>query len=219
MSIYMDNINGGKVYMQNILDRIMDNRVKTRILRILCKYNIGYTGRQLAKELSISPTTANKFLGELAKEGILIVAGVGRAYLYRLNGKNYAVKNILAPFFQKEKNIFDVLTALIRKNIYKSAVDVESAVIFGSVAKKEQDAKSDIDLLIVVKNLKDRKKMEDVMAKASGVIAQNFQTIVSPYILTADQFRKKHKENSAIIKEIISSYILILGKSPERLIV
>lgn len=205
--------------MQNILDRLMDNKIKTRILRILCKRNTGHTGRQLARELGISPTTASKFLGGLAKEGVLTISGVGQAYLYKLNDKNYAVKNILAPFFQKEKNIFDVLTALIRKNLSKSSVDIESAVIFGSVAKKEQNAKSDVDLLVVVKNIKDKKKIEYIMNKASGVIAQNFQTIVSPYILTVDQFRKKHKEKSPIIKEIIGSYILISGKSPERLIV
>jgi len=219
MSIYMDNRIREKAYMQNILDRLMDNKIKTRILRILCKRNTGYTGRQLARELSISPTTASKFLGRLVKEGVLTISGVGQAYLYRLNDKNYAVKNILVPFFQKEKNIFDVLTGLIRKNLSNSAVDIESAVIFGSVAKKEQNAKSDVDLLVVVKNIKDKKKIEYIMDKASGVIAQNFQTIVSSYILTVGQFRKKHKEKSPIIKEIISSYILISGKSPERLIV
>ncbi|PIW66442.1 MAG: hypothetical protein COW11_03305, partial [Candidatus Omnitrophica bacterium CG12_big_fil_rev_8_21_14_0_65_43_15] len=217
MSIYMDICWKENTHMQNILDKIINNKVKTGALRILCRRNIGYTGRQLAGELGVSPTTASKFLGELVKEGAVMVSGAGRAYLYRINEKNYAVRKMLRPFFQKEKDIFDALIALIKKNLSKSSADVESAIIFGSVAKKEQDTRSDVDLLVVVKNLKGKKKMEHVMDMISGVIAQNFQIIVSPYILTADQFRKKHKEKSPLIREILDSYILILGKSPERL--
>lgn len=205
--------------MKDVLDQVLDNKTKTRILRILCKRNSGWTGRQLAKELNISPTTASKVLGELTRDGIIIMAGVGRAYLYRLNDKNYAVKNILAPFFQKEEDIFDILVTLIKKNLSKSAVDIESAVIFGSVAANTQTSRSDIDLLVVVNDLKDKKKIEDKLFEISGAIAGNFQTVVSPYVLTASQFRKKYKEKSAIINEILKSYILIMGKSPQRLII
>jgi len=205
--------------MQNILDKIMNNKSKTRLLRILCKRNTGSTGRQLARELDISPTTANKFLGELVKEGIVIMSAVGRAYLYSINDKNYAVKTILMPFFQKEKSVFDVITASIKKKLSKSAIDIKSAVIFGSVAKKKHDAASDIDLMVVVSSIKDKKKIEAIMANLSGTIARNFQIVISPYVLTVGQFRKKHKEKSPIIKEIMASYILISGKNPERLIV
>lgn len=205
--------------MQNILDRIMDSKVKTRILRILCKQSAGHTGRQLARELDISPTTASKFLSELAREGIVIMSAAGRAYLYRVNDKNYAVKNILAPFFQKEKSAFDGLVTSIKKNLSKRAGNIESAVIFGSIARKEGNAASDVDLLVVVKGVKDKEKIESIVSGLSSNVAQNFQTVVSPYVLTVEQFRKKHKEKSPLIKEIISSYLLILGKSPERLLI
>lgn len=205
--------------MKGALDQVLDNKTKARILRILCKRNSGWTGRQLAKELNISPTTASKVLGELTRDGIIIMTGVGRAYLYRLNDKNYAVKNILVPFFQKEEGVFDVLVAVIKKNLSKSAVGIESAAVFGSVARNTQTSRSDIDLLVVVNDLKDKKKMEDRLFEISGAIAGNFQTIVSPYVLTTSQFRKKYKEKSAVINEILKSYILIMGKSPQRLII
>jgi len=194
-----------KAGMQNILDRIMDNKAKTRLLRILCKRNAGYTGRQLARELDISPTTANKFLGELVREGIVVMSAVGHAYLYSVNNKNYAVKTILMPFFQKEKSVFDIITASIKKNLSKSMVNIELTAIFGSVAKKEQNAASDVDLLVVVSSIKDKKKIEDIIANLSGTIARNFQAVISPYVLTVGQFRKKQKEKSPIIKEIMSS--------------
>jgi len=180
---------------------------------------MAWTGRQLAKELGISPTTSSKFLNELSREGIAVVSGVGRAYLYKLNNENYAVKNILVPFFQKEEGMLDALFLLIKKILLRSAITIESAVIFGSVSKKEQGARSDVDLLVIIKDAKDKKKLEDNIFSASDVIARRFHTSVSPYVLTPNQFRKKYKKKSALMKEIMDSYILLFGESLERIIV
>ena len=84
-----------KIY--NVLDRIVGHKVKARILRVICDKNTGWTGRQLAKELDISPTTSSKFLKELVEEGIVFSKGVGRSYLYHLNDRSYVVKNIMMP--------------------------------------------------------------------------------------------------------------------------
>lgn len=205
--------------IQNTLDNILNHKVKTAALRLLCNGSAGWTGRQLAKQLNISPTTASKCLNELAREGILIVRGAGRAYLYSLNERSYTVKNILIPFFQKEKNIFGAITALIKRSLLKTGVRINSALIFGSIAKKEETSRSDIDLLVVVNALSDKKKVEGSIHRLSEAIAQNFQTVISPYILTENQLKKKYKENSPLINEILKSYILLTGKSPERIIV
>ena len=96
---------------------------------------------------------------------------------------------------------------------------MQSAVIFGSLARREQNARSDVDLLVIVKGVKDKRNIEEIVSKLAVVTAQDFQTVISSYVLTIDQFRKKYKAKSPLIKEIMNSYILISGKSPERLIV
>jgi len=216
MSSYMDE----RVFMRlyNALDKIIDHEVKTRILRILLKHDTEWTGRQFAKELKISPTTANKFLKELADEGVINVKGAGRAHLYSLNDKNYIVKNLLRPFFEKEKDLFSTITGLIKRVLLKTNVTIESVAIFGSVAQKAETAKSDIDILIVLHDLKNKRKIEVALDKISGIILQDFQTAISPYILSKEQFKKRYKEKKPIINEILQSYMLVAGKSLERII-
>ena len=210
---------GGNIQMRNSLDKILDNSVKTKLLRTLCKYDTEWTGRQLAKELSVSPTTAGKFLKELVDEGIINMKGAGRSYLYNLNDKNYIVKNLIRPFFEKEKDVFNALIDFIKKAILKTDVKIESCVIFGSIAQKRETAKSDIDLLILLNNKKDAAKIESKLDDIAPQIAQNFQTAISPFILTVSEFRYKYKRKEPIVNEILKSYILVIGKTVERIIV
>jgi len=139
--------------------------------------------------------------------------------LYGLNNKNYVVKNVLKPFFNKEKEVFSALVAFVKKAILKADVTIESCIIFGSVAQKKETAKSDVDLLIVICNQKDKDKIERRLNDIAPAIAQNLQTAISPYILSIAQVRKKYKEKSPVINEILKSNILIKGKSIERMII
>jgi predicted nucleotidyltransferase len=205
--------------IHNVLDRIMNHEVKTKILRIMFKYNTEWTGRQLAKELKVSPTTANKFLRALVNEGVINVKGAGKSYIYSLNVKNYIVKNILKQVFEIEKDLYSAVINLIKKAILKSNIKIEAAAIFGSVAQKTETTQSDIDLLIVLHELKDKKKIENIFDKLSTKIAEDFQTAISPYIVSKEQFKKRHRAKKSIINEILKSYILIIGKPLERIII
>lgn len=205
--------------IHNALDKILNHEVKTRALRIFCKRDTEWTGRQLAGELGVSPTTANKFLGELVSAGIINMKGAGRAHIYSLNKENYLVKNLLKPFFKKENGVTGAVVSLIKKALLKSGAKIESCVIFGSIAQKREAEKSDIDLLIVLDNLKDKDKVENKLDEISSAMAKDFQTAISPFILSAPRLREKHAKNAAIVNEILKAYILIMGKSPERIII
>lgn len=203
--------------IRDILDKTLANETKIRILRLLFKYGAERTGRQLAKEVGASPTTAGKFLSELVNDGIINVKGAGKSHLYSVNDKNYVVRNLLRPFFEKEKNIFGDMISLIKKSLAKTGTAIESAAIFGSVAEKKETARSDIDLMIIIRELKDRKKMEAAVDKISIRLAKDFQTVISPYILSTAQFKKRYSEKSPIINEILKTHILIMGSSLERM--
>ena len=217
MSSYVDK--GGFMQIHNSLDKTISHEVKIKILRILFSIDTDWTGRQLAKKLKVSPTTANKFLKELVGESIVNVKGIGKSYLYSLNNKNYVVKNLLKPFFEKENGILDALVTPIKRVLLKTNAKIESSAIFGSIAQKTETSKSDIDLLIILHNLKDKKKIETALDEISTIIAEDFQTSIFPYILSQEQFKKRYKEKRPIINKILKSYILITGRPLERIII
>jgi predicted nucleotidyltransferase len=204
--------------LHNALDRIVGHKVKARILRLLCDKDTGWTGRQIARELAISPTTSSKFLKELTGEGVVFAKGVGKAYLYRLNEKSYVVRNILMPFFEREKGIISSINALVKKTALKSA-EIETIATFGSIAKNTDTSRSDVDLLIIIKYPKDKTKVEAGINNLAKGIAINFNTTVSPYILSAKQFKKRYHEKSPLIIEILKSYKLLYGTALERVAV
>jgi len=203
--------------LHSALDKIVGHKVRAGLLRILCDKNVGWTGRQLARELAISPTTSSKFLKELADEGVVFVKGVGKSYLYHLNGKSYVVRNILMPFFEREKEIVTNIAALVKKAVLKSGAKIEAIAMFGSIAKRTDTSKSDVDILIIITDLKDKPKVEGSINSLSEKIAMDFNTVVSPYILSASQFKKRYREKSALINEMIRSYKLLYGRVLERI--
>ena len=205
--------------IRNILDNVLNHAVKTGVLRILCERDIGWTGRKLAKELKVSPTTANKFLKGLVEDGIIIAKNAGRAYLYSINQDNYVVRSILKPFFEKEKDAYDNILSLIKRSLSGCGAKILSAAIFGSIARKEEVSGSDIDLVVIIENLKDKKSVERSLNDIARIMAQRFQTVISPCIVTCHQFRKKYMTKEALVVEILKSYILVYGKPIERIIV
>jgi predicted nucleotidyltransferase len=202
--------------LHNVLDKIVGHEAKAGILRILCEKNTGWTGRQLAKALAISPTTSSKVLKELADEGIVIVKGVGRSYLYHLDDKSYIVKNILVPFFEKEGDIVNQITLLIKKAVLKSGSGVETIAIFGSVASRTETPESDLDVVIIISKSADKPRVNKSIDSVFTIIARDFRAIISPYILSAEQFKKRYKDKDPIIGEMLKSYKLIYGKPLER---
>lgn len=205
-----------KIY--NVLDGIVGHKVKARILRVICSKNTGWTGRQLAKELDISPTTSSKFLKELVEEGIVFSKGVGSSYLYHLNDRSYVVRNILMPFFDRESRIVSNIVALVKKAVFKSGAEIEAIAMFGSLAKETGTIKSDMDMLIIIGDHKDKPKVEASIDALSKTIAIDFNTAISPHVLSINQLKKQYKEKSPLLYEIFKSYKLLYGKSLERIV-
>ena len=205
--------------IRSVLDRVLDNATKTKILRVLCGRNIGWTGRKMASELKVSPTTANKFLKQLTEDGVIIGKSAGKAHLYFIDPDNYTIKSILKPFFEKEKNVYSDVLSLIKRSLSKCGAKIRSAAIFGSVAKKEEKHGSDIDLVVIIEDLNGKKDVERSLDDIAKVVAQRFQTVISPYIVTDSQFRRKYMAKDALITEILRSYVPVYGEPLERIVI
>src|SRR3989338_58768 len=152
-------VNALKVDIMKItkqLDNILNTEVKVRILRFFCRTGAEWNGRQVAKEIGVTPKTAHQALNTLNKEKVLLLRNMGKTHVYSLNEGNFLVSKLLKPLFLKEDNILDhIIKAIKRKtSSSKARKAIISIAIFGSVSKQEEHPSSDIDLAVIVKDAK-----------------------------------------------------------------
>lgn len=204
--------------ISNPLDKIFGNEAKIKILRFLIKTGAQWNGRQIAKEVGVTPATSHKALHGLYKEGVLLLQNVGKTHLYSLNN-NYLVSGLLNPLFAKEDRVLSDIVAMIKKSIISSSLkeNIVSVVLFGSVNLRKDSPKSDIDLAVVVKDKESLRKAENLFEGIDKIISAEFGNTVSPYINTVAGFKAKHKKGLDIIKNILKSNTLIYGRGIEKI--
>jgi len=201
-----------------VLDRVLDSGTKIKILRFLCRTNAEWNGRQIAKEISVSPSICHKTLKGLLYEDVLLLKNTGKSFVYRLNSANIIVKGLLAPLFRAEENIPKELFGIIRKELLKITKEgIISIAVFGSVSKKEEMPESDIDIFVIT-TAAWKEKVERVFSDLSAKIHLRFGNTISPYIKSVDEFRREAKRQGMLIKNIMESHVLIYGLSLEGII-
>ncbi len=202
------------------LDKIMNNETKVKILRFLSKSGAEWTGRQIAKEVGVTPATAHKALHSLYDEDVLLLKKFGNNYIYSLNKVNFVVQDMLKPLFAKEDKVLKKILAVIKRRIASSPVKkiITSVALFGSVNVRKDRPGSDIDLAVIVKYAKAKKNVENLFWDISQAVEKEFGNTVSPYVNTIREFRSKHKKGLAVIKNIMKSHTVIYGERLERLL-
>lgn len=202
------------------LDKILNNEAKVKILRLLFKTNAEWNGRQIAKEVGVTPATAHKALQSLNKQGVLLLRNIGKTHVYTLRHNNFTVSGMLKPLFAKEDKIVDSIFNIVRKKISAPSIkkDIISVVLFGSVRLHRERPTSDIDIMVIVRNLKTKHKAMLLFEEIDKKIFEEFGNTVSAYINTASEFKSKYKKGLAVIKNILKSNKLIYGKPLERML-
>jgi predicted nucleotidyltransferase len=201
------------------LDKILNNELKIKILRFLCKTDAEWSGRQIAQEIKVSPAACHKALRELNNERALLLRSIGRSYLYRLNRENFIISEMLKPLFERESKIPDDVYRAIVRNISSLVIkDIASIAVFGSIKKGKERPTSDIDLLVLVRNPKDRRKVEEDFGRVNEKIIGKFGNTISSYIQTIEEFKLKYKRGLALVKNILKSHRLLFGKPLEELL-
>ena len=198
--------------LHNPLDEILNNQAKVKILRFLCKTEAELSGRQIAKEIKVSPAACHKALRALNNEGVLFLRSMGKSYLYCLNETNFIASYLLKPLYKKESRILNEIYSSIIKSLGTSITKkIVSLAIFGSIQKGVEGPKSDIDILVLVKKKRDKVKVEKGFEKTSKEIISKFGNTLSPYIQTIMEFKLKHKKNLPLIKNILKFHKLLFG--------
>jgi len=202
------------------LDKILNNEVKIRALRILCQNADEVSGRQMAKMTGVTPKTAHEILQDLLREGVLIMRAVGKTHLFRLNEDRSIVREVLRPLFLWEKTLSDRLFDIIRGAIKKSALkdDILSVALFGSVHAKTERATSDVDLFVVIRTVELNKKIETLFAGIDEQLVPQWGNLISPYINSVAEFKANAKKKTGPVPQILKSYQLIYGDRLEKLL-
>lgn len=201
------------------LDAILNTELKTKILRFLCRTGADWNGRQIAREIGVTPKSAHEALSALSEEGVLVMRNAGRTHIYSLNMGNFLVSSMLKPLFAREDKILDSIIAIIRRGIFSSPGKkaIASVVLFGSVNVHRDRPTSDIDIAVIVNNAGAKTAARRLFEEIDAKISKEFGNTLSSYINTKAEFRAKHKKGLAIIKNILRSHRIIYGKGLDRI--
>ena len=198
----------------NPLDTILDNQAQIKILRFLCRTGAQWNGRQIAKEVGVTPATAHKALHSLNKEGVLLLSNVGKTHVYSLNEDRLIVSDMLKPLFTKEDRMLDNVVSIIKRKIASAGIrkEIVSVALFGSVNARHDHAGSDIDLVVIMENQGSKAGAEHLFEDIDKKVSNQFGNTVAPYINTLSEFRAKHNQGLGVIKSILKGYNVIYGK-------
>src|SRR2546429_8005319 len=99
------------------LDEIFANASHVRLLRALfaVPYDVGRSGRDLARRAGVSHPRANQVLADLAEQGLVAVQRLPRTDLYRVN-RQHALAESLGGLFELEPKLkFELLSLVARE--------------------------------------------------------------------------------------------------------
>jgi len=187
----------------NILDEILGNKTKVRLLRAFFTYpEKGFTESELERIAGIPQASVHRNVKSLLDNGLLDRKRIGKANLYSLN-KEHILYPLLSSDFEEERNILVELKEMIAGAV-KDLSEVEMAVLFGSIAKGIEQADSDVDVFIVCKG--DKSRLEEKLKDLISVIRNRFGNPFSLMIKRCEEL--KELKTRSIYKEIKSGEVI-----------
>ena len=190
------------------LDDIFQTPSSIKVLRVLAKGELDFTGRQIADMAGLNPQTCQNTLDRLNDLRLLAVRRVGRAYLYRLKSNNAIVNQMLAPLFNTEKNLLANELTKVANRLEGTAIAV---ILFGSVARGEEEPGSDIDLAVIVQDPETREAAQglgdeilDELAEVTGVIP----TII---VWSKDEFKERYDSGDGLARSLLEEGRVVMG--------
>ena len=193
-----------------VLDDVLGQKSKIKVLRFLTKVGTPFTGRELAHQVGLSPEKTRQVLKDLQEQGIVEVQNAGRANLYRLRKESKLVKDLLVPLFNSERKLPEDLAETIRKGV---SFPLVSIILFGSLARGEERSDSDIDVLVLTENDGDLREAEKEMENIENKVIEEFGNRLSPLIWEVPEFQRRYKAEDHLLGEIMKEGLVIYGRT------
>ena len=179
---------------------VLNSKTKIKIVKFLLTHEVSMSEREMASILNVSHMSINRIMRELANLNFVDFITVGKAHLWKVNRKSYTFKMLSALIkgVVSTKEPLEDLRNTLLKNLPK--VLTKKVVLFGSVAKASEKTNSDIDIFILVKDERDKEKIETSIEKLSNICFDVYGNRLAPYILTEQEI--KQKKDLKILSEI-----------------
>jgi len=195
---------------QRILDSILSQKTKVKILRYLVSQDVEHSGREIARGSVVNHWQCNKILKELHQEGILTLRKFSNTYLYGLKRDTYIAKELIVPLFSREKSLIENLALELKSLKFKGIISV---ILFGSLANGKEKPHSDIDVLVIVDDKEDKKIIEREIENKNEYFRRYYGNDISPYILNKSEFKKRYASGDKLLSSVIKTGRYIFGKT------
>ncbi len=164
------------------MTEVLGSPVRVDLLRILARaHGGGLSGRELARQISASPSQVNLHLRALRSHGLVRAATVGRVHSWSIS-VDHALVEPLQRLFDAEPALLQQLRERLEATL--RPLPIERAVLFGSIARGEERPGSDIDLFIETRGNAEKERVAEALSGASLEFAQRFGNPLSNLILT-----------------------------------
>ena len=143
-----------------------------------------FTGREIARLLGVSPSTALQALGILVAQGLALRRTIGRAHVFQANRESYLF-GLLGDLLRSEDRVREEMLERARAALGKGAL---SLVLFGSHARGTAGPSSDLDLLVVTE---DPEAMEERLDELEALFLRRYGLHVDAKVLTPRELRAR----------------------------
>ena len=167
------------------LSDILGTPARLAVARLLVRLpDKEFTGREVARLLGLSPSTALEALGILVSRGLASRRTIGRAYVFQANRDSYLF-GLLGDLLRSEDRVREEMLERARASLGKGAL---SLVLFGSHARGTAGPASDLDLLVVTE---DPQGMESRLDELEALFLRRYGLHVDAKVLTPRELRAR----------------------------
>jgi predicted nucleotidyltransferase len=198
-----------------VLDVVFSTWSHIAVLRVLQDSAVGMTGREIARLAGMNHRSCLKALTTLEGIGLVNRQMGGRDHLFSLNREHLLVAEGVLPLLKLERHLLDRVSYHLKKKVGRTA---QSMILFGSVARKSETTYSDLDVCFVVHNGRERETVLEGINDMSQTIRRRFGASLSPFVITASEFRRRAKLKKPPVDNILKDGVVIAGKSVRELL-
>ena len=184
----------GTLQARSTLGRLFGSEARARVLTaLLLGTEERYYVRDLAKRLALQPTAVSRELITLERLGLVRRQAEGRRVYCSLN-PSASVLSELRGLVLKLGGITEALRAALAQQ----RSSIRWAFLYGSIASGGETASSDVDLFVVG----DVRPM--ALSELLRPVADTLSREISPYVLTAAEFRHKRQTHNHFVTRVLA---------------
>jgi len=191
------------------LDAVLAAPSHLALLRALSDVPHGASGRELARLAGLSHQASNNALARLEALGLVRRVGRGRTFLYALNTEHALFNRLLQPLLEGERRVFREILKTVEQAVGPHCL---SATLFGSVARGSEGPASDFDLLIVLRQGRDRDRMARALSDLASGLSRTWGVRLNPLTFTMAQVRPRLREKHPLFTAALRDGVPLAGR-------